>query len=815
MEANLFKCNMCAYTTDVFASFKKHFVRSHKNDPQFYVACCIDSCAYTTNKWANYRVHVHRKHQHVDQLDMPIEYGEQSDVDVANSEPELTEDVDAMHFNAMFSLCLEAKHNMSQPSIDNVVSAANDLLESHLSFFEQALKDKLVNIGVNPAIMDDIETSTFLECFDTRARRESFYKKNLDTLVNPEAVTLGQKHVTINGSIEEIPKVGYIVPFQESVKCLLQLPEVWRHVQFPHTSNNEFMYDICDGDAVKHHPLFSNDSKALQIILNCDDMEIVNPLGSHVKKHKVTMFYYTLGNIPPEHRSKLQAIQLLAICKAKDVRCANSIDTLLADFITTVNELSQDGIEMELHGSTHVMKGNLVIVAADTLASNWLGKFKEGVSFALKNCRRCEIENTDVKDVCCESEVTLRTLESHRAGCNDLDLTVTADARNYSSKLWGINGSSCLLKIHDFDMLSGLVQDPMHVLLEGVLPYELSQILYRCIYVDSYFSLKWLNTAIGGFRYSYLDKKAKPETIDKKHIDGTGTLKQTAAAMITLFRTLPIIIGRKIPNENPYWKNTLRLMQIVLFSTSSYCSKDTILYLRLLIAEYLYTFRSLYPKTSVIPKMHYMVHLPTQMAMYGPLRNHWCMRFEGKNGYFANKKYKNFKNLPLTLAKRHQLYMAYMQTGHEGGRSNTFLYAGDKVGNGSESSFSETYPDLVESLKELTKSDIDMVYVTKSVSIHGSEYQVGCAIVVEYIENEPIFGLVVDIVIIDHRKYFVLEQCEAEFNFHILCYTITSTGRKKIMPYDGLQFKWSLSVYKYQGACVVMNVNSHTYPCPF
>lgn len=46
-------------------------------------------------------------------------------------------------------------------------------------------------------------------------------------------------------------------------------------------------------------------------------MEIVNPPGAHVKKHKITVFYFTLCNIPPEFRSQLHAMQLLAIAKTR------------------------------------------------------------------------------------------------------------------------------------------------------------------------------------------------------------------------------------------------------------------------------------------------------------------------------------------------------------------------------------------------------------------------------------------------------------------------------------------------------------------
>ena len=53
----------------------------------------------------------------------------------------------------------------------------------------------------------------------------------------------------------------------------------------------------------------------LQVLLYLDEIEIVNPIGTHVKKQKLTMFYFTIANIPPSFRSRYEAIQLLAVAK--------------------------------------------------------------------------------------------------------------------------------------------------------------------------------------------------------------------------------------------------------------------------------------------------------------------------------------------------------------------------------------------------------------------------------------------------------------------------------------------------------------------
>lgn len=54
-----------------------------------------------------------------------------------------------------------------------------------------------------------------------------------------------------------------------------------------HKRCDELISDYCDGSSIREHGLFSDDNKHLQIILYYDDVEMCNPLGSKVKKHKL------------------------------------------------------------------------------------------------------------------------------------------------------------------------------------------------------------------------------------------------------------------------------------------------------------------------------------------------------------------------------------------------------------------------------------------------------------------------------------------------------------------------------------------------
>lgn len=802
---NEFVCNICPFTADCFHRFQKHYVKFHQNDPHFFITCSVGACGYSTNKWVNFRVHVHRKHT---QILLPQRVEEATSL----SDSELDEDVlgedlvDPSFANSQFTLALEAQHNVSKVAIDKIISSMSQVIDSHVEHFKVQMKRKLQDVGIDPSIVDSIPIASFVEGLETDRRRQNYYSKHLSTLIPPKPVVLGSKFVFVKGEIKQVKPLGYIVPFAASLKNLLEMPEVWQHIETPHVSSDEYMHDICDGKFIREHPLFVRNPRAIQIILSCDDLELVNPLGSHVKKHKLTLFYYTIANIPPQYRSKLTAIALLAICKTPDIHMEFSEKKLLRDFVDTVNQLSNGGIDMVINGRSEMVEGALVMVCADTLGAHWLGKFKEGVGFALKKCRVCEEEGQSMSRLVTESQVRLRTNDTHRERCDTLtNVNMSKDARKYWSKLWGINGKSVLMDVVGFNLIGGLVQDPMHVLLEGVVPRDFALALYSFVYVDKMFTLKWLNCALTKFRYSYLHSKSKPEKIDKVQLTSKGSIKQTASAMLTLCHTLPVIVGSRIPQNHAKWQNMLRLIQIVLLCTSPSCTRETAVQLRLLIAEYLTNFIILYPKASFIPKMHYLIHLPQQMLIYGPTRHHWCMRFEGKHGFFTHKRWKNFKNIPLSLANKHQLYMAYMQCGDQGCRSDSFLYEGDVIGEGSVTTLAFACPDL----DNLSNFPPD-VYMTAAVILKGLEYKVGCALVLGYDnDDEPNFGLVEHIIVKDGEVHFVVHKTDSHYVEHIVCYELECRDSSFATSYNQMQFKWPLSVYTYADNKVVMNVCSH------
>ena len=114
----------------------------------------------------------------------------------------------------------------------------------------------------------------------------------------------------------------------------MTMPEVLFGVKNSHKTLDGISRDICDGSLMQNVNI-GNGALHFEVVLYLDEIEIVNPIGTHVKNHKLCMFYFTLANIPPSFRSRYEAIQLLAIAKTVDVK-KFGLKKLLSDFITGI-----------------------------------------------------------------------------------------------------------------------------------------------------------------------------------------------------------------------------------------------------------------------------------------------------------------------------------------------------------------------------------------------------------------------------------------------------------------------------------------------
>ena len=263
----------------------------------------------------------------------------------------------------------------------------------------------------------------------------------------------------------------------QTLKNLLQNPDILREVLSSHAQSSSCITDICDGYFVKEHlPETNTDIPLLHLVAYYDGVEVANPLGTKTKKHNIYLFYCMLGNIHPSKRSVYQTIFLVAICKTKHLK-KHGVRSMLQPFIHDLQVLnSADGCSVEIDGTTMNFRAVLVAFCGDTPASNYIGGFKEGLGGAYRGCRECIATKPEMETMLLHEECPLRDETSHTQQCRSLE-NLTGKEFAEASKISGVNFLSPLHDVPHFQVTKCFPQDAMHVLLEGVVPHEFTLFL--------------------------------------------------------------------------------------------------------------------------------------------------------------------------------------------------------------------------------------------------------------------------------------------------------------------------------------------------
>jgi hypothetical protein len=86
-----------------------------------------------------------------------------------------------------------------------------------------------------------------------------------------------------------------------------------------------------------------------------------------------------------------------------------------------------------------------------------------------------------------ERNFTLRDYALHKQRCETL-ASLDKNGRQHFSKVWGITQRSVLCDLIDFDLCLGLVHDPMHIFLEGIVQLKLQMVLFHSIFNQKKFT---------------------------------------------------------------------------------------------------------------------------------------------------------------------------------------------------------------------------------------------------------------------------------------------------------------------------------------
>ncbi|CAG5075352.1 Protein of unknown function [Cotesia congregata] len=260
-------CSMCFYQCNSPNVLMQHIIRHHQHDPKFKVQCKQTGCGRSFTKWKSFRQHLFRKHPTVQTP--------------CNNEVEVHENINL--FNGQDILL----NNIIHAPIDNQTQFA-------------------VNIRKN--------------CKVSQKAMETMMEGVTNLVDDYLSILMGEINKSVNGEDETVK----LTDIRNICTETYPPSTIFSSIQSKNNFDNVYR-TVLDGCSYKNHEFFKNHEDALAIIFYYDDLVVGNLLGVAAKKHKLSMFYWTLANIKPEVRSSLNIIQLYAIVRTEHLKQPNGI----------------------------------------------------------------------------------------------------------------------------------------------------------------------------------------------------------------------------------------------------------------------------------------------------------------------------------------------------------------------------------------------------------------------------------------------------------------------------------------------------------
>lgn len=263
-------------------------------------------------------------------------------------------------------------------------------------------------------------------------------------------------------------------------------------------------------------------------------------------------------------------------------------------------------------------------------------------------CRICELSNTECKTIVKEIREKMRKKTEYES---TVEVLYENDNIDYKETK-GVKKKCLFNDLQNFHILDNCCVDVMHDIYEGIIP----------VFIHAYFDLivkrnistaKKLLQLCRDYNYQHTWKKYKPSSI-KLEKTKLNTIGQNAMQNYCLAVHLPFILFKFKTSLGDDWRALVVLLQILQIVNSTHITGRDIQTLQDLIKEHLSYLLSI--GVNLIAKHHFITHYPNLIRKIGPLIHSWIMRFESKHKVFTDLVHLsyNYKNLPLSLAKRHQ-----------------------------------------------------------------------------------------------------------------------------------------------------------------
>lgn len=205
----------------------------------------------------------------------------------------------------------------------------------------------------------------------------------------------------------------------------------------------------------------------------------------------------------------------------------------------------------------------------------------------------------------------------------------------------------------------------------------------------------------------------------------------------------------------------LDLKDIVELVVAPVHTDETVAYLEAKIYDHRRRYLDLFPHVKLLPKHHYLEHYPQMIRHFGPLVALWTMRFEAKHSFFKQvARHTNcFKNIPLSLATKHQFMLAYHTQTSNFKKSHlevtdVSIMPVDVLSEGVRSKLHQRYPEVTE------------VHMAKHLSYNGICYSKGMLIVHGSEDGLPKFNDIIQLCIVKENLCFLVRGVCAWYREH-------------------------------------------------
>ncbi|KAL1482086.1 hypothetical protein MTO96_015117 [Rhipicephalus appendiculatus] len=329
-------------TYRLYCSFRKHVTRHHKH---LFLSSANENSLDLLLPNTHDVVDEPIEEPTEESIEGPIEEPTEEPIEEPSDEPDddvfSASDHCVMHLSSLVLKWQEGR----QLSESTVNELANDVIN-----FAAQCKETLNSDAV-----------TQLEKLASKSGRENHWKSFFDFVPS--------KTIDLSGQCRS--DCFEYAPILETIKAVARVRKLFEDTG---EGSSALLRDVCDGTYYKERSVFKNADREKRIALQLyfDDFEIGNPLGSKRGKHKLLAGYLTILNFPPKFRFRTSDKHLVLLMKSALV-AKYSLLEIVQPLIQDLKILEEVGIEL----NGEVVKGSLLFVCGDNLASHQIGGFRE------------------------------------------------------------------------------------------------------------------------------------------------------------------------------------------------------------------------------------------------------------------------------------------------------------------------------------------------------------------------------------------------------------------------------------------------------